>query len=369
MKVLLLYYEPQVSGQTTHVLSLARGLDRSRWQVTVVLPDHLTGAVADLRECGVKVVPIPMRKLVWNPRTLLSLARWTQDTGVDLVHVHSQEAGLWARIVTWLAGAPAIVFTPQTTDIRRARWHWLYALMERVLARITDVIISVNEEDRDRLIRWGIPPQKVVTIPNGIDLNKFKGPVDITSLRKALGLDASRPVVMQVGRLSAQKNPVAFVDGASKVVRALPEAQFALVGDGPLRNAVADRIRELDMEHHVYMLGWHKNAFQAIAAVDVVTLTSRWEGAPYALLEAMAWSRPVVVAAVNGCPEIVVDGVTGFLTPPGDTEAWARRVVALLDDPVKANAMGRQGRKRVEEEFALSKTISCVERLYQNLME
>jgi len=368
-KILVLYYEPQASGQTTHVLSLAQGLDRSRWRVTVALPDHLTGPVADLVECGVGVLPMPMRKLVWNPRTLLSLAHWIQDTGFDLVHVHSQEAGLWARIVARLAGAPAIVYTPQTTNIRRARWHWLYALIERALALTTDAIISVNDLDRGRLIGWGIPPQKVVTIPNGIDVNKFNGPVDIASLRKMLGLDASRPVVMQVGRLSAQKNPLAFVDGAFRVVRVLPEAQFVLLGDGPLRDVVADRIRELRIEHHVHMLGWRKNAFRAIVAADVVTLTSRWEGAPYALLEAMAWSRPVVVTAVNGCTEIVVNGISGFLTPPGDTAEWARRVAALLDDPVKASAMGRKGRERVRKEFDLSKTITYVEKVYCNALD
>jgi glycosyltransferase involved in cell wall biosynthesis len=367
MEVLLLYYEPQSSGQTTHVLSLARGLDRSRWRVTVVLPDHLADVAEALRDSGVVVVPIPMPKLVANPRTLLSLVHRIRDTGFDLVHVHSQEAGLWARIVTRLAGAPAIVYTPQTINIRRAHWHWLYVLVERLLARITDAIVSVNDLDRDRLIRWGIPPQKVVTIPNGIDLSKFRGSVDIASLRNALELDSSRPVVMQVGRLSAQKNPVAFVEGASRVVRALPEAQFALVGDGPLRDEVAERIRELGMEHNVHMLGWHKNAFRAIGAADVVTLTSRWEGAPYALLEAMAWSRPVVATAVNGCPEIVVNGVTGFLASPGETAAWARRVALLLDDPVKAKAMGRKGRKRVEEEYSLSKTIARVETLYRGV--
>lgn len=364
--ILILYYEPQASGQTTHVLALARGLDPSRWQVTVALPDHLTGPIVDLAEWGIDAAPMPMGKLVWNPRRLWSLRRWIRDTGFDLVHVHSQEAGLWARIVARLAGAPAIVYTPQTTNIRRTRWHWLYVLVERALALVTDVIISVNDLDRERLLRWGIPSRKVVTIPNGIDLTEFQGPVDVSSLRRALGLDEHRPVVMQVGRLSAQKNPLAFVDGASMVARAFPEAQCALVGDGPLRDAVADRIRELGVEDHVFMLGWQKDAFRAIAAADVVTLTSRWEGAPYALLEAMAWSRPVVVTAVNGCPEIVVNEVTGFLTAPGDIAGWARKVAALLDDPTKAEAMGEKGRKRVQDEFDLSKTIARVEQVYAN---
>jgi glycosyltransferase involved in cell wall biosynthesis len=101
-----------------------------------------------------------------------------------------------------------------------------------------------------------------------------------------------------------------------------------------------------------------------MAAADVVTLTSRWEGMPYALLEAMAWGRPVVATAVNGCPEVVVDGVTGFLVSPGDPAAWARRVLDLLENPAQAVAFGQHGRRRAEEQFALSQLIARLESLY-----
>jgi glycosyltransferase involved in cell wall biosynthesis len=169
--------------------------------------------------------------------------------------------------------------------------------------------------------------------------------------------------------LSAQKDPLAFVEGAGRVVRQRPDAQFALVGEGPLRDAVAARIQELGLEGHVHLAGWHDEASRLMAAADVVTLTSRWEGAPYTLLEAMAWSRPVVATAVNGCPEIVVDGGTGFLVPPGDTSAWAGRIIDLLDDPAMAAAMGRAGRRRVEERFSLQDVVARTESLYQQVAQ
>jgi glycosyltransferase involved in cell wall biosynthesis len=266
--------------------------------------------------------------------------------------------------VARLAGAPTIIYTPQTIDVRRVRWHWLYILIECALAHLTDVLVAVNESDRERLIQWGVPTHKVVTIPNGIALTNFEGLVDVGDLRQALGLPGERPLVMQVGRLSAQKHPLAFVEGAAQVVRECPDVRFALIGDGPLRDVAAAHIRELDLEGHVHLLGWRDEAFRLVAAADVVSLTSRWEGTPYALLEAMAWSRPVVATAVNGCPEIVVDGVTGFLVPPGDTTAWARRMIDLLNDPAQASAMGRQGRKRVEERFTLQQMIAGIEMQY-----
>ena len=104
-------------------------------------------------------------------------------------------------------------------------------------------------------------------------------------------------------------------------------------------------------------------------AADVVTLTSRWEGTPYTLLEAMACSRPVVATAVNGCSDVVVDGGTGFLAPPGDTTAWAGRIVDLLRDPAMAAGMGQRGRSRVEQRFSLREMVARTESLYQRVAQ
>lgn len=362
----MVYYEPRPSGQTTHVLSLAQGLANRHYGVTAALPTHLQSSFAPLRQAGVEVVPLPLDKVLWGRQAVTGLARLIRQQDFDIVHVHSQEAGILGRIVARLAGARVIIYTPQTIDIRRARWHWLYRLIEQALASITNRIIAVNDLDRERLIRWGISPRKVVIIPNGVDLRSFNGPVDPASMRCDLGLDRVRPLVMQVGRLSAQKNPLAFVDGAAQVVRLLPDVQFALIGEGPLRDALAKRIRELGLDGKVHLLGWRDEAFRLMAAADVVTLTSHWEGAPYSLLEAMASSRPVVATAINGCLGIVEDGITGFLVPPDDAEAWVDRVTALLDDPVQAAVMGQQGRKRVEERYTLEEMISHIERLYSS---
>jgi glycosyltransferase involved in cell wall biosynthesis len=365
VNILLLYYEPIPAGQTTHVLSLAQRLARPQYQITVALPAHLRSR-ASFEQAGVRVVPLPMGKVLWAPAAVLALVRLIRQHNFDIVHIHSQEAGLAGRIVARLAGAKHIVYTPQTIDIRRARWHWVYARIECALAGLTDVIISVNEADRGRLIGWGIPANKVVTIPNGIDLDKFN-PVDPKGLRRSLGLDDSRPVVMQVGRLSAQKDPLAFVEGAARVVRRRAPVQFALAGEGPLREAVAARAQALGLGANLHLLGWRADAWRLMAAADIISLTSRWEGTPYALLEAMASSRPVVATAVNGCLEVVEDGRTGFLTPPGDVDAWAARVIELLDDPQAAARLGQRGQARAVANFSLREMAARIESVYTGM--
>jgi glycosyltransferase involved in cell wall biosynthesis len=394
MKVLLIYYEPQLSGQTTHVLSLARSLGPRRHDLTIVLPEHLIAAVRAFQQTGACVVPLPLRKILWPPRAITTLIRLIRDTQPDIVHIHSQEAGLIARPIARLATVRSIVYTPQTIDIRRTRWQWLYARLESTLACLTSAIVSVNDVDRQRLIQWGVPVCKVVAIPNGIDLTGSDRLVEAGALHQLPDADMDitlspsscrttvrqgpaqtgptgdqpeSPLILQVGRLSTQKDPLTFVEGAAHVLSDHPQAQFALLGDGPLREDVSARIRELGLEHRVHLLGWRPNAHQLMVTASVVTLTSRWEGAPYALLEAMASSRPVVATAVNGCPEIVVEGQTGYLVSPNDPDAWATAVGTLLDDPTQAVAMGRRGRERVTECFALPQMIARIERLYESV--
>jgi glycosyltransferase involved in cell wall biosynthesis len=350
------------------VLSVARGLAARGHHVSVVLPADLERSIKAFQQAEVNVIPLPLQKLLWPLRSIFSLVKLVRS-GPDIVHVHSQEAGLLGRAVAWMAGARAIVYTPQVIDIRRTRWHWLYVLVERFLARITDVIVSVSDSDRERMIRWGIPPQKIVKIPNSVDVNEIDGISDTDRIRKALGLDPERPLVMQVGRLSAQKNPLAFVEGAAQVLQKRPDAQFALVGEGPMREAITQHAETLGLNGALRLLGWRDNAAAMMTAADVVSLTSEWEGMPHTLLEAMAKSRPIVTTDVNGCPDVVVDGKTGFLVPPGDTLVWAERIIDLLENPKLMDKMGRRGRERVIERFSQEQMITCIEELYVGLVE
>lgn len=369
LKVLLVYYEPFQSGQTAHVLSLVQGLERHEYALTIVLPDFLIPAIEKFHQSGVQVYPLPIRKLMWHPEGVKRFLDLIRHESFDIVHIHSQEAGLTARILTSVAGKKHIVYTPQTIDIRNSHLHWLYVLIERILSTNTDRIISVNEIDRERLISWGIPAKKVVTIYNGIDLNQFDVIPDILSIRERLGLHLSSPLVMQIGRLSVQKDPIAFVDGAAMVLKKYPETQFIMVGDGPLREGVETHIQALGLEKKIQLAGWQQDAFKLIPAAEVVTLTSRWEGTPYSLLEAMAWSKPVVSYDVNGCSEVIENAVTGFLVPVGEINAWASHIIELLEDPKMGRIMGNKGRQRVESKFSICDITNRIGLLYDQVVK
>ena len=364
IQVLLVYYEPFPSGQTTHVLSLAKGLDPTQFKVRVFLPNSLLSIAGQFEKAGAEVILAPFRKMYWGPAAVSRLFKQIKVNPNAIVHVHSQEAALMGRLLVKIAGAKHILYTPQTIDIRQKRYQKVYATIEVLLARITHKILSVNESDQLRLNSWGIPREKIVTIYNGIDLEKFNTVPDMRELRAILGVDSTRPLVMQIGRLSAQKSPLDFIEGAIKVLQTRPAVQFVMIGDGPLFPDVKQRVRLLGLEDNIKITGAIDNAHRFIPVADILTLTSAWEGTPYSLLEAMAYAKPVVATSVNGCPEIVDHGQSGLLVPPGDPQRWANAVIKLIDHPQNARQFGQNGRRRVEADFTLSTMIEQIENLY-----
>jgi glycosyltransferase involved in cell wall biosynthesis len=366
--VLLIYYEPLASGQTSHVFSLAKSLDRTRFQVEVLIPEHLALAARQFNEANVKVTLLPIRKTFWKPKAIFHLIHAIRNQPDTIVHIHSQEAGLVARPLARIGGGKHILYTPQTIDISHKRIFKVYIILERLLALLTDRILSVNEADRRRMVSWGISPKKIVTVYNGVDLEEFRQNENPFKIRQTLGLRENGPLVMQIGRLSRQKSPLDFIEGAAIILQKRPEVQFVMIGDGPLYSTVLQRVQDLGLESRIKLVGPCDKAFRLIPAADIVTLTSLWEGAPYSLLEAMAWQKPVVTTAVNGCPEIVEDHQSGLLVPPSHPESWAQAVMEVLDNPMMAEAFGHAGRQRVEEKFTLPKMVRAVADLYEQTL-
>ena len=364
MRILQIYYEPIPSGQTAHVVSLSKGLVLRGHDVTVVLPDLLQSVAHEYRDGGVEVISLPMRKLFWPVKSVATFVNLIRLQKYDLVHVHSQEAGVIARGLVYLGGTRRVFYTPQTVDIRVSRWQNVYILLEYIMARLTEQIFSVCQVDADRMVSWGIPEEKVSVIPNGIELSIFNNLEDRYATCRRLGLNPDYPVIMQVGRLNPQKDPEMFLHGARRVLRICPNAQLVWIGEGPLFNHVQSVVKALGLQNNIHLLGRIDQAYRCMVAADVVTLTSRWEGLPYSILEAMACSKPVVSTAVNGCPEVVLNSKTGFLVDVGDASGWADRVLQLLANPQLAKSMGSAGRQHVEENFSLSKMLSQVEQSY-----
>ena len=363
MNIVILFYEPFFSGQAMHVLSLIQSLDRSRYTLTVVCPSRDVRTVTRLGATGVNVVPLPMSRFD-NRAAAVALVRLLRSQRTHLLHVHSQEAAVWGRIAAKLAGVPAVVYTPHTIEtrhrhLRRLLYYWL----ERCLGLFTDTLISVSTSQRLRLEELRVmPAERIVTIYNGINAERFQVPVN-GALRQELG-GADGALVAQIGRLHEQKGPHIFLQAAALILRQCPDVTFLLVGEGPLAGELQVLAQQLGLRNRVRFLGWRDDMPQILATVDVGVLSSLWEGLPYTLLEIMAAGKPMVSTDADGCGEAVLDSETGFIVPRRDPSALAQAILTLLEKPDLAKEMGKKGRKRVIEHFSLEAMIEKTETVY-----
>jgi len=288
-----------------------------------------------------------------------------------IVHTHSSKAGILGRTAAGLAGVSVVIHSIHGYGFHDRQFppvRHLYVSLERFAARRTTHFVAVSRADIEQGRSLGLfGGEEVSLIRSGIDVEKYRGDgIDVAAKRRSLGIPPTGKVVGMVACLKPQKNPVDFARLAALVAPEVPEAHFVLAGDGALRPQVEEAVRTLGLTERFHLLGWRRDVEEIIPSLDVLVLTSLWEGLPRVFPQAMAAGRPVVAYRVDGAPEAVVDGVNGYLVDPGDFRRAASRVIGLLRDRAAAEAMGRAGRMEVSE-FDADLMVRKQEDLYERL--
>lgn len=375
--------EATTAGVGRHVLDLAVTMHRAGIDVTVACPQVRQDARQDvsfvdrLQGAGVSVAPVPMQRSIQplaDLRAYRRLARLIGRGDYDVVHTHSSKAGVLGRLAAWRASVPAIVYTPNAFAFLGARnrlLFWVYRATERWLGQhLTQAVVCVSASEvmlaqRERIA----PPERLVLIENTIDASVFAQAQDNRAAKAALGLDADRPVAGFVGRLAAQKGIECFVEAARLATESQANAQFVLVGEGELEGAVRQMITKHHLAGHVHLAGYRPNIPQVMAALDVFVLPSLYEGLSYTLMEAMAAARAVVATDVMGNRDLIQDGDTGLLVPPGDARALAEAVVRLLSRPDERGRLGHRALAVALARPAPEQMTHQVLGLYKNLLD
>jgi glycosyltransferase involved in cell wall biosynthesis len=357
-----------ISGSENHLLTLASHLNRDRYRLTFcMLVEHgpdLSDYVAALEAVGVEVVRLPIHADV-DPLLLWRLMRFLRSRRPDIVHTHLIHGDLYGTLAARLAGAPFAISTKHNDNAFRRKGF--YAWLDRTAARYQDKIIAIsNHLKRFYMEVEDLPADKIVPIYYGLDPDSFLRRVgEDTDVRAEFGVPAGAPLVGVVGRLTEQKGHAYLLNAFAEVVRALPLAHLLVVGDGNLRPALEQQTARLGLGDSVTFTGRREDVSQIMAALDVMTMPSLWEGFGLVLLEAMAVAKPIVASRVSAIPEIVSDGETGLLVPPGDADALAAALIALLCDQQRAAEMGRQGRVRLKREFTVERMVAQTEAVYE----
>ncbi len=359
--VLLLQDTGKVYGAERATLDLAAGLRAAGEEVTVLLIEEtrLGPGASDLRD-ALRGLGLPFRSLPVAGRLSFALVQAVRatlrDLRADVLHTTGYKADLHGR---WAAGWGRrwpVVSTVHgwlfRADLKEQFYGWLNLQALRRCARV----IALSRHYEEMLQARGVPRARLVRIPSGFDPARCPpGPWPADGAPYTIGL---------AGRLSEEKNHDLFLRAARRALDGGARLRFLLAGDGPLRATLEARCAELNLAAHVEMPGFlPREAF--LSRVHAVALCSRIENLPYSILEAMAWARPVLATRVGGLPDLVEDGVTGWLVESGDEAALAARMMELAADAERARALGAAGRRKLEREFSVGAQIAAHRGLYR----
>lgn len=357
-------------GGERHVLALLEGFQGR--PVRLSLAVFSEGRLAqEARRLGVTVHCVS-KGFRGDPRPLLGLVRTIRRQRVDVVHTHMPSGNVYGRLAARMAGRTGLVSTLHYID--REALPFLSPLVQRILfdgdirmAAMCDRIVATSEHLRRTLVERGMSPTKLVTILNGVNLGSLPRDGAPEGLRRELGIARDLPAVGIVGRLVPVKNHALFLRAARAVLDRGVRAVFVVVGDGPLRDPLRALSRELGLEEHVVFAGFRDDVMSLLPLFDLCMLTSNSETSAYGVSEPMAVGRPVVATAVGGVTELIDDRVDGWLCPPGDAEALAEGVCALLRDPQEAGRMGERAARKVKERLSLEGQVERLEEVYREV--
>ncbi|HEY3490987.1 MAG TPA: glycosyltransferase [Candidatus Deferrimicrobiaceae bacterium] len=366
-------------GAQENTLFTVGALDRKRFEPVLVsgVGGLLDGRAGTIPGCRWFPVPSLVRDLrpIADVRAVLALRRLFREIKAEspaplIVHTHSSKAGILGRAAARMAGADVVIHSihgfgfhgGQTPALRS-----LYVGLERMAAGRTDAFIAVSEENiRTGVLEGIFGPERCRLIRSGFDTRRFLLGERARG-RGLLGIPEGVPVVGTVAVFKSQKAPLDFVAVARRLAGEVPEARFVMVGDGEERPAVEKAIREAGLSERFVLAGWREEVPDLLRAFDVFLLTSRWEGLPKVVPQALIAGIPVVATAVDGTSEIVDDGIDGFLAPPGDIESLSDRVAAVI----RGDSGLRPGFKReaLIRAFDQDEMVRDQEKLYNELLD
>lgn len=334
-----------------------------------------------LETLGVELrhVPIPRNISPWNDaKSLALLVRLLKQERPDVVNTYTSKAGFLGRLAGRIAGIRVVVHTMQGVPFHEGLPGWkqmLYRALEGWGASWGDAILSENREDLSTAERLGWRGRRLARplhLGSGVLVDKIVTAVENTdrdAIRARHGVEGGLPVVLVAARLELVKGHDHFF----RALRLLADRRSApfevwIAGEGPREEELRSLVRALDLESRVKFLGFVDDVSALLAVADVVCLPSQKEGLPRIVMEAMAAARPVVATNVLGTREVVVNGVTGLLSPPNDAMALARHLEFLLDRPEARRTMGIAGRERVRARFDDRRVVDRMEAIYERLL-
>lgn len=379
IRVMRIIARLNVGGPAIHVALLTSGLQGPEFHTTLV-----TGLIGEqegdmsyfAHSLGITPIMIPSLGREISPirdfLTVVALIKLIRAERPHIVHTHTAKAGLVGRVAAFLCGVPVVIHTFHghvfTGYFGRTK-SMLFLWLERLAARLTDVILTISDSLRDELIGYRIAKSdRIRVLPLGLPLNPLTNLTDIRGqFREELGCSTDIPLIGIIGRLVPIKNHALFIEAARHVHEAQPNARFVVVGGGELDEQLRSKVDGIGLGAVIQFTGWRQDLPRIYADLDLVVITSDNEGTPVSLIEAMAAGVPIVSTGVGGVSDLLQGGQLGTIVPPRDRQALTAAMIEALTTPNRQRLHAAQHHALTT--YGEARLLKDVRTLYLELLE
>lgn len=363
-RVLFLITSFDYAGAESQIMHLCKGLRSRNYEIALVSMIQPVAYLDELKELGVEVYSLDMRKGIPDLRAIARLRRLIIRFRPDVVHSHLVHANLLARITRIVVRMPLLICTAHNINEGGKFRELLY----RITDRLCELTTNVSQEAVNRYIDIRIAPKhKMKLVPNGIVVDQFKGLIDYEGhVRRELGIRSDEFIWLAVGRLVPVKDYENMITAFSRVIGKQSNSVLLIVGIGPDREALEQLCVTLQVQQQVKFLGLRRDISSLMSVADAFLLSSKWEGLPMVLLEACASGLPIVATDVGGNKEVVHEGLNGYLAMPNDSQQLSDRMNDLMSySPIALQQMGEWGRNYVDKYFNMDVIIEQWTSIYE----
>ena len=365
-RVLLLTQDLDVWGAQRQLVELAKGLDRTRYDVRVGTLEPGGPLTAELVAHGIPVIAFP-RRWRWDLRPIQQLNQYLRQHSIDIIHSFMFLPNFYARFAGKLARTPAVVSSLRSSGVRIEGWHRL--AIDVGTCGLCDALIANSAAGAEQYVRYGGLRSRVTVVRNGLCPRPAPSPAALQKAATAWGVTRFEQRIGMVAALEPRKHQALLIDAMRTVVRQFPHAGLLLAGDGSQRPHLEHLVQSLGLGASVVFVGTIQPDC-LYPLLDVYVQASAFgEGVSNSILEAMAHGLPVVATDVGGNREVVIEGRTGHIVPPGNDSALAAALCTLLADPARRQDMGEAGRQRVRSEFDIATMVAGTGAVYDSLLQ
>lgn len=346
-----------MGGQELRILTEMEGLQAYGIE-SVLAAREGTPILEEARRRGLRAFSLRIRSSA-DPRAVRRLMRIMRDEGIDVVNAHGSKDGWNAALAALLLRRKFIRSRHVANPIRTGR------IARMIYGALADWVLTTSESIKAGMVERGVDPAKIISIPTGVDTERFRPDVPRGRFRAELGIPADAPLVGMVSVLRGDKGPDVFLQAAERVIAQLDQAHFVLVGDGWMRSRLEESVTASPYRERIHITGFRRDIPSVMADLDVYVLSARIpEGVPQAVLQAHAMKVPVVASDVGGINEVAIPGQTALGFPAGDVDCLVDAILSCLRDRQAAATRAAAGYRLVRERYALAATLRRLAAFY-----